>query len=448
MNGFHLIVNCGCLNSFLMISLLRWGLFKFIRTTRLLTKHDFIFSDQRRHRLARHIAFWFVWCLAFNILFHFPNNVFNGWGPVNPNNKNLPALGMPLFFIKTLIVNSFLATIVPQIALTYVLIYWLLPNYYFKRKNPFLVGGITMSVLLIFYFVAAGFKYFSVISNHIFGSDNPAQLDWSFNLNLKPAVLQQVSSLPIVLGFALMIKLVKRWWQKQKETELLAKEKTKAELQLLKAQVHPHFLFNTLNNIYFFTLTNSAQAPVMIKKLSGMLHYILNECDQPLVPLEKEIKMIRDYMALEKIRYAEQMQMTIDIDDNHKGKMIAPLLLIPFVENSFKHGASKMITEPWVKLYIYIENKRLHFTIRNSKPPTKEPIAAKACLPNLPDRQGNIGLKNVTKRLELLYPGTHELNIVSEPDSYAVYLIVQLQDIKEHAIIKEEIKPLNEYAMA
>jgi LytS/YehU family sensor histidine kinase len=112
-----------------------------------------------------------------------------------------------------------------------------------------------------------------------------------------------------------MINLVKRWWRKQKETELLAKEKTKAELQLLKAQVHPAFLFNTLNNIYFFTLTNSTQAPVMIKKLSGMLHYILHECDEPLVPLEKEIKMIRDYMALEKIRYAEQMQMTIEIED-------------------------------------------------------------------------------------------------------------------------------------
>ena len=306
--------------------------------------------------------------------------------------------------------------------------------------------------MIIFYFVAAGSKYFSVIANHIQGISNPDLLDWSFKLNLKPAVRDHLSSLPIVLGFALMIKFVKRWWQKQKETELLAKEKTKAELQLLKAQVHPHFLFNTLNNIYFFTLTNSIQAPVMIKKLSGMLHYILNECDRPLVPIEKEIKMIRDYMALEKIRYGEQMQMTIDIEDDHDNKMIAPLLLIPFVENSFKHGASKMITEPWVKLYIYIENNRLHFTIRNSKPPTTEPVISKAFLPNLPTgqagRQGHIGLKNVRKRLELLYPGTHELKIVSERDSYAVYLILQLQDIKDHTTIKDEIKPLNEYAMA
>lgn len=410
-----------------------------------MTKHDFIFSDQRRHRLARHIAFWLLWCLAYNILFHLPTHLFKGWGPINPGNKIMKEFGFPLLFIKSLIVNSFLATVVPQIALTYVLIYWLLPNYFYKRKNPFLAGAITVSVLIIFYFVAAGSKYFSVIANHIQGIRNPALLDWSFKLNLKPALRDHLSSLPIVLGFAFMIKFVKRWWQKEKETELLAKEKTKAELQLLKAQVHPHFLFNTLNNIYYFALTNSTQAPVMIKKLSGMLHYILNECDQPLVPLEKEIKMIRDYMALEKIRYAEQMQMTIDIEDDHDNKMIAPLLLIPFVENSFKHGASKMITEPWVKLYIYIENNRLHFTIRNSKPPPNEPAISKACLPN---RQGNIGLKNVRKRLELLYPGTHELDIVSEPGSFAVYLIVQLHDAKEHTTIEDEIKPLNEYAMA
>ena len=437
MNGFHHKEQWKRLIFFYKQGYLQKRLFKFSKAIITVTKHDFIFSDQRRHRLARHIAFWLVWCLAFNLLFHLPSNVFKGWGP-NTWNKNLQQLGLPLFLIKTLIVNSFLATVVPQIALIYVLIYWLLPNYYFKRKNPFLAGGLTICVLIIFYFVAAAFKYITVIYAEITGTDIPLKGNWSFKLNLRPAILDQVSSLPIVLGFALMIKFVKRWWQKQKETELLAKEKTKAELQLLKAQVHPHFLFNTLNNIYFFTLTNSTQAPVMIKKLSGMLHYILNECDKPLVPLKKEIKMINDYMALEKIRYAEQMQMTIDIEDKHDNKMIAPLLLIPFVENSFKHGASKMITQPWVKLYIYIENNRLHFTIRNSKPPTKEPARS----------NGNIGLKNVKKRLELLYPGTHELDIVSEPDSYAVHLILQLQDIKDHTTIKDEIKPGAEYAMA
>ena len=401
-----------------------------------MTKHDFIFSDQRRHRLTRHIAFWLLWCVAFNLLFHYPIHVFKGWDTSGPGTKNYQQLGPVLFFIKSLLVNSFLAVIVPQIALTYVLIYWLLPEYYYKRKNYFVTGAITVCVLLAFYFVAAIFKYSPVVYNYIAGTGGGGAM--GFLAMLQVVIIDQLSTVPIILGFALTIKLVKRWWLKQKETEQLSKEKTKAELQLLKAQVHPHFLFNTLNNIYFFTLTNSAQAPVMIKKLSGLLNYILHECDQPLVPLEKEIKMIQDYMALEKIRYAEQMQMTIDIDGKADEKMIAPLLLIPFVENSFKHGASKMITQPWVKLTIQIENNWLHFKVTNSKPATNESSLSK----------GNIGLKNVTKRLELLYPDTHELSIVSGPGSYAVHLVLQLYDIKNPTIITDEINPMTEYAMA
>jgi sensor histidine kinase YesM len=399
------------------------------------TKQDIIFSDQPKHRLTRHITFWLLWTIAYNLLFHFPIHVFKGWDVSGPGTKNFQELGPVLFFIKTLIVNSFFGVIVPQIALTYVLIYWFLPNYVYKTRNFFLVGALITFVLLAFYFVAIAFKFSSEIYNKLAGNITTLR---PFPVVDQIVIIDQLSSLPIILGFALMIKFVKRWWQKQKETELLAKEKTKAELQLLKAQVHPHFLFNTLNNIYFFTLTNSTQAPVMIKKLSGMLHYILNECNLPLVPLEKEIKMIRDYMALEKIRYAEQLQMTIDIQEDHDGKMIAPLLLIPFVENSFKHGASKMITQPWIKLNLSVENDRLHFSIINSKPSNNELNASK----------GNIGLKNVTKRLVLLYPETHELKIVSEPDSFSVYLSLQLHDLKDHTPIKDEIKPISEYAMA
>ena len=380
--------------------------------------------------------FWFVWCIAFNLLFHFPIHVFKGWDTSGPGTKNYQVLGPVLFFIKALIVNTFLAVIVPQIALTYVLIYWLLPEYFYNRKNYFLTGTITASVLLAFYFVAAIFKYSPVVYNMIAGTTGGGAM--TFLGMTQVVIIDQLSSLPIILGFALTIKLVKRWWLKQKETEQLSKEKTNAELQLLKAQVHPHFLFNTLNNIYFFTLTNSTQAPVMIKKLSGMLHYILNECNLPLVPLEKEIKMIRDYMALEKIRYAEQLRMIIDITNDHSGKMITPLLLIPFVENSFKHGASKMITEPWVNLKMSIENNTLHFSMINSKPANNETQITK----------GNIGLKNVTKRLELLYPGTHQLKIVSEPNGYAVYLSLQLHETNDHRIIKDEFNPMSEYAMA
>ena len=258
---------------------------------------------------------------------------------------------------------------VPQAIFTYVLIYWVLPNYFFKKRNVFVIAFILISVFVIYYFIASLFKEFALLGDYIFGLiKNIPTFRERFDLFMYSALREQLSSLPVIAGFAVMIKLIKRWWLKQKETEQLFHEKTKAELQLLKAQVHPHFLFNTLNNIYYFSLSGSPKAPEMINKLSGLLHYILNECNQPLIPLQKEINMVRDYMALEKIRYGE-MNMTIEIQEEGSEKLIAPLLLIPFVENSFKHGTSKMLAHPWVKLQMTIENNMLHFSVTNSRPP-------------------------------------------------------------------------------
>ena len=408
-----------------------------------MTKQDFIFSNERRHRIARHLAFWGGWCVVYLLLFHYPLHSFAGWNLSDPENSDvfnyLQQIGLPLFVLKTLIFNSLLMIVVPQAIFTYVLIYWVLPNYFFKKRNVFVIAFILISVFVIYYFIAAQFKVFSAIGEYIFGlRKNIPTFRERFDRVTYAALREQLNSLPVIAGFAVMIKLIKRWWLKQKETEQLFHEKTKAELQLLKAQVHPHFLFNTLNNIYYFTLAGSPKAPEMINNLSGLLHYILNACNQPLVPLQKEINMLRDYMALEKIRYGEQMNMTIEIQEEGSEKLIAPLLLIPFVENSFKHGTSKMLAHPWLKLQMTIENNMLHFSVANSRPQETETQLKK----------GNIGLKNVKKRLELLYPGTHELNIVSKPESFFVCLKVPLQDTKDYVATNEEIKTTNAYAMA
>ena len=407
-------------------------------------KHKLIFSDQRKYRTIRHVLFWLVWCVAFNLLFHFPIHVFKGWDLSGPGTRNYQELGPVLFFIKALAINSFLAVIVPQILLTYVLIYWLLPGYYYKKRNIFFTTAITALIFIVFYLTAIGFKHSSVIYNFLAG--HYSQLLPYFDQSTQRVVLiDQLSSLPIILGFAIMIKLVKKWWLKQRETEQLIKEKAKAELQLLKAQVHPHFLFNTLNNIYYYTLTNSTEAPVMIHKLSSLLSYILNECNQPLVPLEKEIKMIQDYMALEKIRYADELNISIDMKCEYNGEMISPLLLLPFVENSFKHGASKIISKPWVKLTARKEGSRFTFIIKNSKLSTNEPAISNR---GQSGRQGSIGLKNVKKRLELLYPKTHMLSIISERDSYAVHLDLLLLDATGQYLRGQRNKIKNENAIS
>jgi len=227
---------------------------------------------------------------------------------------------------------------------------------------------------------------------------------------------QVLFNYPTVVGFALAIKLLKNWYLKQKEAAQAAREKINAELQLLKAQVHPHFLFNTLNNIYSFIINDSPVATEAIKKLSTLLRYIINECNQPLVKLEKELTMIRGYIDLEKIRYGESFNMSLQIQGNAINKMICPLLLIPFLENSFKHGASQMLTHPWVSLDIVIEERDLYFNLSNSKPMlTAEKMVTKG-----------LGLRNVKKRLAILYPEMHVLNITDEVMSFSVSLKVPL----------------------
>jgi sensor histidine kinase YesM len=390
-----------------------------------MTKHEFIFSDQRRYYLARHTNFWCLWCIAYLLLFHYPIHSFKGWSLSTAGGTDvfpmIGKIGITLYILKTFVFSALLPVVVPQALFTYILINWILPQYFYRKRNPIIVAVIIIVVLVSYYYVAGLFKWFNPIGNYIFGlQKNVPIMNAIPTVGLHSAAREQLSSLPVVAGFAVMIKIIKRWYLKQKETEQLAKEKARAELQLLKAQIHPHFLFNTLNNIYFFTLSGSPKAPEMINKLSRLLHYILNECNQRLVPLEKEIEMIRDYMALEKIRYGEQMKMTVDIPGNCSGELIAPLLLIPFVENSFKHGTSKMIGDPWLKLQIKIEESQLLFFLSNSRPTTLQPLSAK----------GNIGLKNVRKRLQLLYPGTHDLSIVSDPESFTVTMKIQLQQAK------------------
>jgi len=308
--------------------------------------------------------------------------------------------------------NSTLMTVVHMI-LVYGILYYFLPQYLSKSKKRI---GIT-ALLIVFVIAIACFNYLNFLMTFSI-STRMGQFEKMPDANfIVPIWLRQiVFNYPTVVGFALAIKLLKRWYLKQKETEQLVREKINAELQLLKAQVHPHFLFNTLNNIYSFLLTNSGKAPEMIKKLSSLLYYILNDCNRQLVPVDKELSMIQDYIALEQIRYGDRLNLSLQIQGSAKGKMISPLLLIPFVENSFKHGTSRMLTHPWVRLEIQIEKDFLEFKLTNNKPEHNSELAGKK----------GIGLNNVKKRLQLLYPETHSLNIIETEMSYDVFMKIAL----------------------
>jgi LytS/YehU family sensor histidine kinase len=213
----------------------------------------------------------------------------------------------------------------------------------------------------------------------------------------------------LMAGYGSMIVLFKYWAKKQKDFLYAEKEKVNAELQLLKAQVHPHFLFNTLNNIYSFSLQNSSETPQMIVKLSSLLSYMLYDCKSNEVLLEREIEIMKNYIELEKERYER-----LDFEGDIKDQWIAPLLLLPFLENAFKHGTSEQLEKSWLSMEIYVNQNIFRCKIVNSKDENA-----------LPSKNG-IGVDNVRKRLNHIYPGKHDLKLNDEGDFFVVSLILEL----------------------
>lgn len=382
--------------------------------------YDLIFSNQRSYRIRRHLLFWVVWSIYLVVTYLIPTNWIPAWNFHSPM-THVEKYGTGLFFLR-IVLTTFILVLL-HMSLVYGIIYFILPRYLSKNKNRMVTSFLLVLFVCVFaviyyfnfllsFYLSTQVKYFKVMPDMAFTI--PV---WGRNL---------LFNVPTVVGFAVSIKLLKNWYIKQKETEQVVQEKFKAELQVLKAQVHPHFLFNTLNNIYSFIIRDSPTAPEMIKKLSALLRYLIYECNQPLVKLEKELKMISDYISLEKIRYGDDLNISLQVQGNPGNKMVFPLLFIPFVENSFKHGASRMLAHPWVNLDIAIEENILHFKLSNSKPGWE----------NDNSLANGIGLDNVKKRLNLVYPGLHSLNISESDLSFDVSLKIP--------VFKPEPQPVTE----
>jgi hypothetical protein len=291
--------------------------------------YNIVFSDKRSVRWQRHFFFWLV-----VLLYHFAR--IGMMFPVINKNSFLSLLELTFFWGLTL--NMFFS---------YSIVYYLIPKYFKKKKYwQFAVGILLVFVILelslfVNSIVISGTPVFKAIGYH-----KGMEL-WSY---VRPGFIRSFGNPLLIFGLFLSLKTLKGWHLEQLRAETLSKENANAELQLLKAQIHPHFLFNTLNNIYSFTLNQSPQAGTLVKKLSGMLDYMIHECEEKFVPLEKELQLIQDYMGLEKVRYGKRLDMQVEIHGDFENKVIAPLLMIPFVENSFKHGTSKMLQNPWIKL--------------------------------------------------------------------------------------------------
>ena len=253
----------------------------------------------------------------------------------------------------------------------------------------------------IFPLVNTAFNYKSVVANQT--------IWWT-------SITSGLLSAPKVICAAVAIKLVKRWWLKQKEKERLEKEKLITELQLLKAQIHPEFLFSSLNNICLMTQKkDTGKASMLLLKLADILSYILYESDNKVVPLEKEIKVIKDYLVLEKTRMGNRLELDIAVKGEPGNKMITPLLLFSFVENSFSYIGNKNLETNWLNLEFQIEATELTMKVIHGK-----------TIDTIDEATNANALADTIKRLDFFYPDNYALKTTIEPEIMMISLHIVL----------------------
>jgi len=308
-----------------------------------------------------------------------------------------------------------LQVVLLQAILFYVNAFVLIPQMLEKRKYViyFLSLGIIGVLLLgILYFLNFHLKPFGEFMPQGVGRrpDIPQKIVFS------RTIMRNFSSLFAIILLSIIYRLFSQKITKEKQEATLRNENLLSEMKFLKSQVNPHFLFNSLNNIYTLVLLKQDKAPAMLMKLSEMLRYMLYECNDEQVPLKKEITYINNYIELQQLKTEYPQNIRIDINGMDHNILIPPLLLIPFIENSFKHSKIEDVATGWVSISINCSAKQIDFIIANSIPST---VIVK-------DKTSGIGLENAKRRLELLYPKKYKLQINRYPQEFSVRLTINI----------------------
>lgn len=324
-------------------------------------------------KLKDAIIFWAILLLSFSVIPFFQDGNTSSFGSlVLQNLKRLPAMMFAAY--------TFNSILVPKL---------------YDKKNHFLF---TISSVLLFYLSAVLDRTINVHVYEPLFREPPFQRESLIKIatDLPFLITSYLPPLLIATFSMTFDKVLRDKRQTQQRNTELERDKNLAELNALKSQLHPHFLFNTLNNLYALTLQKSDKAPEAVATLSDMLDYILYKCNDREVPLEKEIKLIEDYIALERLRYGDDINIESNFEVQNIETKLAPLLLLSVVENAFKHGASGRLDRPEIQISLKETNQEIFFMVRNTRSSHK-----------LEDKTGyskGIGMKNLKKQLDLLYP--------------------------------------------
>lgn len=289
--------------------------------------------------------------------------------------------------------------------LVYFNLIYLIPNY--LARHAFMYFGLVLAVCALITPIEVLVFYLKFYNQPIYRARLVETQLWFFIGNV------------IVTFVSTVLRVIMDWWRYQNEKQVLLTQTMQSELRFLKSQINPHFLFNTLNNLYALTLKKSDKAPEIVLKLSEIMRYMLYECNERRVHLTKEIQYIYNYLDLERLRQPKEADIRFVVEGQISDQMVAPLLFIPFLENSFKHGLNNQLQGGgFVRLRLTVAGEDLEFFIENSK-------AERLPRQDHP-RSGGIGLVNVRQRLQILYPENHTLLIQDEPHRYAVTLHLKM----------------------
>lgn len=304
---------------------------------------------------------------------------------------------------------TWVATLMNTIGLM-ILVYcnfWYLIPKFFERKK----FGLYAFWLLALLFVTASLRFFG-------GWGLVEALGWDIQEKFTPRYFtSMVIGASFILLLSIPLRLIENWFKRQELEKELKETQLEAELRFLKAQVNPHFLFNALNNIYSLSFTQSKKTPEMILKLSDMMSYMLYDCKNEQVPLSSEIDYLNNYIALQQLKKDGEQNIDFQILGNTSGIQITPMLFIPFFENAFKHGNLDDLEKGWLKSQLQIDHEGIQFSISNSLPLEKRK-----------NKQGGVGLENIRRRLDLLYPDKHELIIEKKNFVFSVVLKIYIKN--------------------
>ncbi len=341
-----------------------------------------------------HLPFWFV--------YHYL------WWTVAVGNP-IKAAG---FLLYTPLLLKYTFYVIFQAIAVYFNLYYLIPKYLEKGRFTIYTALLLTTILTASLIIVSGY-YFTAFVHHrsivyLFGKE---ACPFSFFASALPSTF--ASSM-----LAMSIKLTKNWIESKRRQQSLEKEKLETELKFLRNQFNPHFVFNTINSIFFLIHKNPDIASASLAKFSELLRYQLYECNDFQIPLAKELTYLNNYIELEKLRQSNYVDILSDISDRGAGPFtIAPFIIMPFVENAFKHVSRNADKSDWIKTRLHIDGQNLNFEISNSRSlATANDVLI----------HGGIGLQNVKRRLELVYPGRYDLSIRETDTVFEVRLQIML----------------------